>query len=531
MRRRNRYALIVLSAAAFRGVAFGQNSNWVYSGAGADWTATWQVNSNWNPSTSFPSSSTVIANLLAAPIAAGSGTIVIDNPGVTVNRINFEATGTNSNGYTISGAGRLVIANGGTFNVAAGAVGTLAGLLAPPSGATFYKIGGGVLVLSGSGSFSGVSGISVNGGTLRITSSSALPAGGIITTANDGQLELRNAGVVGNLLLGTGSTAPNPDGVVFSSAGNNSWSGNWQVIKSNNGPGVASGTTFTLLGNVFDGSDPANNGFAKTGAGTFAATSIFIDGTMHLNQGTVVLRSGTATNKMGALDIAGGAVPTVRLDVTDAKLIVKGNSGAVVKSYLHSGANGGGWNGNGITSSIAEADAAAHGGVTSLAVGYLRGDQLSSFNGSTATFGGVAVNASDIAIMLTRAGDTDLDGDVDINADLANFVSGYTAANSLLPNVDWHSGDFNHDGEVNLGTDFKLFATGFYALGGSLPGLSAAVGSTGLSASDQQVMQNILTSVPEPMTCGSLIVLTMAALGRRRRLSPVDHRKTESSRA
>jgi hypothetical protein len=257
----------------------------------------------------------------------------------------------------------------------------------------------------------------------------------------------------------------------------------------------------TLNGSIFDGTDPSSNGFSKSGGGTFVAGALSVNGQLTLNAGTFVLKQnvGTLASKIGSLQITGGiAAPVARLDVTNHNLVVPGGNIATIKSYIQDGENGGGWDGNGITSSIAEADAAINNGQTNLAVGYARGDQLSTYNGSTATFGSEKLGPSDVAIRLTVVGDTNLDGIVDLNSDFSHFVSGYTAPHSFLSYTDWFNGDFNHDGAVDLNKDFTNFAEGFAGQGGSLNGLNNAIDNAGLSSGDKQAMHNIVTTVPEP---------------------------------
>jgi hypothetical protein len=516
---RRHLALIVAAGAALPALLRAQNANWTYS-PGGEWTANWQNASNWSPNSAFPNGSSAVVTLPPSSIGTGSGTIVVSGAGVTVNRINFNGAGTNTNGYTIGGDGKLLIANGGTINVASSGpnigVATLAAPFGVSANGTFYKIGSGMLVLSGTGNFSGLSGIAVTAGTLRITNSAAFSNLSVISTANDGQVEIQNASNSGTLMLGAGSSLPHPSGVIYSSAGNNVWTGNWVAIAVNNSVGVISGTTFMQIGFVFDGNAPQEDGFAKVGGGTFSTTSLWLNGPMHINDGTLVLRPGDVS-MAASFDIAGGSAPIARLDITSQKVVVHSDSSASIKALIHAGENGGAWNGYGISSSIAQADAAAN-GTTTYAVGYVKGSQLPDFNGSTATFGGITLGATDVAMTLTRVGDTNLDGVVDTTSDFNNFVSGYTAPHSALPNTDWFNGDFDHDGVITLGSDFSLFAEGFAGLGGSLTALSNAVTTSTLPPADQQTMQTIISNTPEPgMVALGMISGALAILRRRRR--------------
>ncbi len=517
---RSHLALIVAAAgAALPALLRAQNFNWNYS-PGGSWTADWQNAGNWSPDSAFPNSSTAIVTLPASSIGGGSGTILVSGGGVTVNRINFNGAGTNTNGYTIAGDGRLVIANGGTISVTSSGpnlgVATLAAPFGVAANGSLYKTGSGMLVLSASGSFSGISAIAVTGGTLRITDSGAVSGLAILSTASDGQIEIQNASNSGNLRLGVGASLPNPNGVLYSSAGNNAWTGDWTAIAANNSVGVISGTTLSHYGVVIDGNIAPNNGFSKVGGGTWTTSGLWLNGPMHINQGTLVLRPGDVS-MAGSFDIAGGSAPMARLDITSQKVVVHSDSSASIKALIHAGENGGAWNGYGITSSIAEADAAAN-GTTTYAVGYVKGSQLPDFNGSTATFGGITLAATDVAMTLTHVGDTNLDGVVDTTSDFNNFVSGYTAPHAALPNTDWFNGDFDHDGVITLGSDFTLFAEGFAGLGGSLPMLSNAVTQSTLPPADQQTMRTIINNVPEPgiIVFGAACAVSLLARKRRR---------------
>lgn len=515
--RRGRIALIVAATGAVL-PSFGIAETWTFNGGGSPWTNTWQVPGNWNPN-SIPNASGAAAIFPAAAIAGGSGTVSINaGASVTVGQLNF--TGNNLNGYTLDGPGKLTVAGAGTITINAG-VATINSSFTMPTNSSITKAGSGVLVLAGPGSFSGFTGITISGGTLRVTNSNVISSIAAVSTANDGQLELQNVTASGTLtILGLGGSTPPVTGALYSSAGNNSWNGNWFALGSAASVGVAPGTTLTQLGNIFDGAGTAANGFTKVGGGTLVVGSLGLTGPLHIDSGTVVLanNSGTASHLAGAVNIAGGtAAPIARLDVTTKKLVVRNANVDSIKSYLSSGENDGDWNGLGITSSIAAADALANGGTTSLAVGYVRGSELASFNGSTATFGGATLSANDVALALTHVGDTNLDGMVDIGSDFSNFLAGYTAPLSFLSNTDWNDGDFNHDGVIDLNQDFTAFATGYVTTGAPFAALTTAIGNSGLPTQEQQTMQNIAVSVPEPGTIAWLASLSGLLSIRRRR--------------
>ena len=149
---------------------------------------------------------------------------------------------------------------------------------------------------------------------------------------------------------------------------------------------------------------------------------------------------------------------------------------------IASGYAGGSWNGQGIISSNANA--------SQFGVGYAEAASLASV---PAIFG--TVDADAILIRLTRYGDANLDGTVnlsDFNRLAANFGS---------TTGDWSQGDFNYDSNVNL-SDFNRLAANF--------GLSAA----GPTVTPED-WARLGAAVPEP---GSLALLSAGALlGLRRR--------------
>jgi len=94
---------------------------------------------------------------------------------------------------------------------------------------------------------------------------------------------------------------------------------------------------------------------------------------------------------------------------------------------------------------------------------------------------------------LTIAGDTDIDGDVDLN-DLASLASSYNAPG----NNDWLNGDFDNDGDVDLND------------------LASLAANYGAGEAQAMVDFQLLTAVPEP---SGLILAGFVGLAFRRRRS------------
>jgi hypothetical protein len=205
--------------------------------------------------------------------------------------------------------------------------------------------------------------------------------------------------------------------------------------------------------------------------------------------GTMRLLPGSGRTRLNSIAVAGGATPTAVLDITNNPVIADYDSTtttplATIKAQVASGYAGGSWSGNGIVSS--NANDSTHG------VGYAEASTLASV---PAVFG--TVDADAVLLRLTRYGDANLDGTVnlqDFNALAANF--GTTEG-------DWVEGDFNYDSTVNL-QDFNRLAANFGQV---------AAGSE----VTPQDWANLAGAIPEPSALSLLGLGALAAVRRRRR--------------
>src|SRR5205085_2063070 len=124
---------------------------------------------------------------------------------------------------------------------------------------------------------------------------------------------------------------------------------------------------------------------------------------------------------------------------------------AQIKGYIASAYNGGSWNGAGLTSSAA-ATAAATSGAVRTALGYAEAtDLFTTFN---TTFSGQSFDSTSILIRYTAAGDSNLNGTVDLN-DFTALASNFNGIGRR-----WFQGDYNYDSTVDL-SDFTLLASNF----------------------------------------------------------------------
>jgi autotransporter-associated beta strand protein len=253
------------------------------------------------------------------------------------------------------------------------------------------------------------------------------------------------------------------------------------TLSSNTTVSVASSSNLSIGGNI---SGPGGLTLSGSGPLTLSGANSYSGGTV-LNNINVQIASAQSLPVGGALSIgtdnstdlvqiATGAghveigslaiSSTSTLDITNNSLAIDysdASPAATIRGYIISGRDGGLWNGTGIRSS----DAALY--------------------TPAVTTVGYKDTGSQILVMYTWIGDTNLDGSVDESDLLAMAPSGTT-------NATWSEGDFNYDGIVNA-DDYALFQLG------------AAYATT-----------NIVNVFPEPTNLAITAFLSMAFLRRNR---------------
>ena len=251
---------------------------------------------------------------------------------------------------------------------------------------------------------------------------------------------------------------------------------------------VPAASTLTIRSELSNG----NLGtLVKRGAGTAVIDRVRM-GELRVRAGTLrIAPNGTAsgTSRVGALDVEIGLTPRGKLDVTNNAFVVDYTDPSPInriRTLITSAYNGGSWDGNGITSSSANAN--------NFGIGYAEASALASI---PAIFG--SVDATAVLFRFTRYGDANLDGTVN----LADFNR--LAANFGSTGGDWSQGDFNYDGNVNL-ADFNRLAANF--------GLSA----TGPNVTPAD-WSGLAAAVPEPVIATAPVALMLCSLLRRRRLA------------
>jgi len=220
--------------------------------------------------------------------------------------------------------------------------------------------------------------------------------------------------------------------------------------------------------------------------------------------GTLKIRGGGSggrtTSDLNALSIAGSADHwTGTVDIGSNYLVARNGNLATITNQIKSGLNlaqGGHWDGNGITSSAAAKD-------NRTAIGSAMASQL-----GVTTFG-EANNLSGSAVLVryTWWGDCNLDGVVDIENDFFWWSNGYLGGGTR-----WLYGDFNYDGVVDIENDFFWWSNGYLSQSIPLPtapgntpesgDLPSLVAEAGLGAAPG--------AAPEP---GTLTLLALGGLG------------------
>jgi len=181
------------------------------------------------------------------------------------------------------------------------------------------------------------------------------------------------------------------------------------------------------------------------GAITFAAApSGSIDlGTLSESNGAITTITAATTQNRTTLSVNNLSIDSSStLDVTNNEVLINYGSAAdpigSIAAWIVSGDAGGAWNGTGIISTVAAANA-------NYGLGYA--DAADANNPA-------ALASGQIEILYTLLGDANLDGAVN-GSDFAILSANFNKAVS-----GWDEGDFNYDGSAN-GTDFAALSANF----------------------------------------------------------------------
>ncbi|MGH7176545.1 MAG: hypothetical protein ACREJC_04110, partial [Tepidisphaeraceae bacterium] len=282
------------------------------------------------------------------------------------------------------------------------------------------------------------------------------------------------------------------------------------------------GSTLTLSGALTAG----GVALTKNGAGTFVAENLRADG-LTINDGTVAVSvdgSDAGASRLEALALAGGATPTVLLDLNDNDLILTSNSRATVEGWVASARASGTWKGNGITSSSAKNNAS---GITTL--GVLSGQEYLENSPGAPRFDTFEVADTDALVKYTYYGDSNFDGDITLD-DYAFIDGGF-----LLNFTGWLNGDYDYSGGKPNLDDFALIDGAFLLKSGVLVEAltwleTGGHGSPGEGPALEKLAQHfdqfgaeyataLFASVPEPCAPALLVASVGILTSRRRRQS------------
>jgi fibronectin-binding autotransporter adhesin len=498
-------------------------------------------------------------NLLGGQITSGGAAGVITNTGTLAGRGTVAVPLTN-NGTVQPQGGALNITgnftNDGVVQLTSGSILTGNGITSngtiqgAGSISEFVTNGGTIDPTGGTLIFSG----SVNQvGTIRVTSgnkalflSSSLTQNQNLISLNGGTLDTNgtalnnfNGQIVGfgtlstgglnnngTIILGGGATTVN--GAITNQAGrsfsvqNGSAVFTGQFVNQGNfsvtNGSATFGTTpigvpaaFTPTASSAGGLD--GDGVVTVNSGASVLSNYIRDGAATFG-GTVTLRSsaqGGDVSILNSLTMTAGA----KLDLNDNDLIVN-YSGAspisAIAGLLKSGFNSGFWNGSGIDSQAAAANASS---LTALGYADAASLGITSFDGQNVS------NA--VLVKYTYYGDNNLDGKVDVN-DFRMFLDGLVAASGS----SWSQGDYTYDGKVDIGNDFNLFLLSYLKQGGALGELAPLVSAdTALSTSQKAAL---LPLVPEPCGLALLGIAFTASLATRKRGSRNSRQTTSAGK-
>jgi hypothetical protein len=183
------------------------------------------------------------------------------------------------------------------------------------------------------------------------------------------------------------------------------------------------------------------------------------------------------------------------LDLTDNDLILQSTAANkagffnAINGYIGTGRNRGAWNGPGINSSAAAANAARNTGLAAIINDNGSGVPLMG------TFDGQSVDANTILIKYTYDGDSDLDGDIDAD-DYARLDAGFAQRNNVGFVASYRNGDLNYSGSINSDDFFEIdqaFSTQSGPLAVNEP---LAASEPQAAASDTAVIQKRAVKLP-----------------------------------
>ncbi|MFM7205058.1 MAG: autotransporter-associated beta strand repeat-containing protein [Planctomycetaceae bacterium] len=474
---------------------------------GTLWTSGTGGWTNWSRTLGTRTNSSAPAARTDVLFAVAGSTALTTRPGVdtTVNSVQFDApsapltlrVGGTSGKLTIGGNGITVFSGSQTITGDAGGSGAAGDVLVSASQAwevrgtsqlmfaarlgntgsgsvVLQRLGTGTLTLAATSG--GVNAFkatwSLAEGTTRITDAAAFGwSSNDIDVASGAALQLAGVSIANTnaalTLRGLGTSGST--GALRSLSGTTTLAAGTGVVTLGSGStaiGVDAGS-LTIARPV-----GGSGGLVKTGPGrlvlsgtnTYAGGTTLLAGTLEA-QSAAALASGSAAR----ITVAGGTLtlPAARAEAVAVSLLAVDQSKA---ARLELGAGRIDVRAGGITAAALEADV-----IAGRAGGTWTGTSgITSAAAAAAgrAVGWVANGDGTFAVGYAAAGDTNLDGAVDI-LDAANFVAGGRFDQGLA--ADWQDGDFNYDGVLDILDTADFLGGGLYDAGPYLPASAAAV--------------------------------------------------------
>jgi fibronectin-binding autotransporter adhesin len=419
-------------------------------------------------STAFP----LLASGYGRPLVV-YGTFDLNGNNATVGSLN-NSSGIIGNSSTTANstliyAGNSTSANPDTFS------GTLQDVIGSGTQTLALSVTSGYLILNGSSNYSGGTTVS-SGATLDLVSSSALPSNNPNVT-NNGSLMI-DSGINAGTISGSGTT----------------------TVSVNNNLNVVSLTQSSLVNNgtvTIAGSSGGGSVGSVTGTGNL----ILGDGS---NTITLALTGNKLVSSQTSLTIN----PAAALDLGNNAFVISdggspASTEAVIQQFVENGQGG--------------LTAIAGGGTIISSYAALNGLDVAYADASDTNMAGSKLatnNPGDIVIEPALAGDTDLNGLVNIH-DLTNLLSNFNSPGF------WDQGNFNGHANVDISdlsallSNFNTSTTLTYA---ELNGIENLVGQFGFEAIANSNGQGFaLVAVPEPASVSLIAMGAVGLLSRRRK--------------
>lgn len=476
-------SVLVLSLAAASSSHAQTSQTWIQANPNNDWSLTAP---NWDSGVPWTNGSNAIFG--------GTGETVEVASDVTVGSITF-----NSSGYTIADANAdsiFSLSSGSVITVASGQTATISESIA--AGA-LTKAGSGTLLLSGANSFDGA--VTVNAGTLRLGSNSALGSTVGATTINTGAIvELLDGVTIGEAVT-LDSSGDNYGGLRTIANASATWAGNI-FLNAGNRLGAQTGSVFTITGTIQNG---ATNGLVIASAGNGATAGIVrLSSTGAYTGATTIVRGVLQLGIDGALP--SGTVLNVDLSsaAEDSTFDLNGHA-QTLAGLIRTGANNG-TGGSFVTNSS-----------TTAATLTLNNSSTSDYSGIIQDGAGVVNIVKTGTSTQTFSGSNTYSGTTTVSAGTLAF----TANNTLSGGIIVNGGALTMSGANTLGaitvTSGSAVLSGSNIINGSIAtsaSLTLSGANTIASGTSLQVNAGGVLSLGHNDALGSIAAFSVASTGR-----------------